>query len=148
MLLYRLSRKKYAEQLSGKGAALFGGRWNSVGRPVIYTSEYRSLAVLEYRVNNPLAVKDLMMLTIEVPDNSIKTISKTELPENWNAFDPESPVAKLGDLWLHQAESLMLKVPSVPVPEEHNFLINPLHPSMKEVKIIDSSAYLLDNRMY
>lgn len=147
MLLYRLTRKKYADQLSGKKAALFGGRWNSVGRPVIYTSEYRSLAVLEYRVNNPLAVKDLIMLTIEVPDDSIKPVSVTELPENWNRFVPESPVAEIGDKWLAHGEFLLLKVPSVPIPEEHNYLLSPLHPHMKEVKITGQAPYLLDNRM-
>lgn len=94
MLLYRLARKTYADQLDGKGTALFGGRWSSPGRPVIYTSEHRSLALLEYSVNNPLPVKDLMMLTIEAPENSIKSFLKTDLPENWHTYKPDSPVAK------------------------------------------------------
>ena len=56
MHVYRLARREYAQHLDGQGAALFGGRWNAVGQPVIYTAQHRSLAVLEYRVNNPLPV--------------------------------------------------------------------------------------------
>jgi RES domain-containing protein len=148
MLLYRLARKAFADQLDGKGAALFGGRWNSVGRPVVYSSEHRSLAVLEYRVNNPLPVKDLLMITLEVPDDSFASIEKKDLPDNWKQYSPDSPTARWGDEWLLKRSSLLLKVPSVPVPEESNFLINPLHPRMTEVSIADMSPYLLDSRIY
>ncbi|MFP4089947.1 MAG: RES family NAD+ phosphorylase [Cyclobacteriaceae bacterium] len=148
MLLYRLARKAYANQLDGKGAALYGGRWNSVGRPVVYTSEHRSLAVLEYRVNNPLPVKDLMMITLEVPANSFIDLERTALPANWKEYSPDSPTARLGDEWLLKGASLLFKVPSVPVPEEFNYLINPLHSQMSEVKILDINPYLLDSRIY
>lgn len=148
MLLYRLARKAFADQMDGKGAALFGGRWNSVGKPVIYTSEHRSLSVLEYRVNNPLPVKDLMMVTLAIPDDDCIYLEKTDLPENWKEYGPESPVAKMGDDWLMKKKSLVLKVPSVPIPEESNFLVNPLHSRMSEVRIIDLSPYLLDSRIY
>ena len=80
MLVYRLVRRPYASQLDGYGAALFGGRWNSVGLPVIYTAQHRSLAVLEYRVNNPNPVSDLMMGSLGVPNVSVGISIVTNLP--------------------------------------------------------------------
>lgn len=148
MLVYRLVRQPYARQLTGEGAALFGGRWNSVGHPVIYASEYRSLAVLEYRANNPLPIQDLMMLALNVPDTSMQEITIDSLPESWQKYSYESPVAHLGDEWLTQQTSLMLKVPSAIVPEEFNVLINPLHPLMSEVQIEALLPFLIDSRMY
>ncbi|MGB3586310.1 MAG: RES family NAD+ phosphorylase, partial [Tunicatimonas sp.] len=123
MLVYRIARRPYAQQLNGRGAALFGGRWNSVGSPVIYTAQHRSLAVLEYRVNNPLPVPDLMMVSLELPDDSLLKIHISDLPNNWANYSFESPCAHQGDRWLRNQETLLLQVPSVVVPQEHNILI-------------------------
>lgn len=148
MQVFRLARRKYAQHLDGQGAALFGGRWNSVGRPVVYTAQHRSLAVLEYRVNNPLPVQDLLMITIEVPQDSQQQISLDELPQDWAHYAFESPCARLGDQWLTQQESLLLSVPSAVVALEQNILINPLHPMMDQVKVLDALPFMIDQRMY
>ncbi|MDF9797379.1 RES domain-containing protein [Catalinimonas alkaloidigena] len=148
MLVFRLVRQAYARQLDGKGAALFGGRWNSVGRPLLYTAEHRSLAVLEYRVNNPLPLKDLIMVTLEAPEHAIKTVNTQDLNSHWRAYAPENECAAIGDQWLESQESLMLRVPSAIVPQENNVLINPLHNSMREVKILDATPFLIDHRLY
>jgi RES domain-containing protein len=148
MLVYRLVRRPYAQQLDGRGAALFGGRWNSVGLPVVYTAQHRSLAVLEYRVNNPLPTPDLMMASLELPDHSLREVLFGDLPENWTSYSFESPCAYLGDQWLKSQETLVLQVPSVVVPEEHNILINPLHPLMNQVRVLDSLPFMIDARMY
>lgn len=148
MLVYRLVRRPYAQQLDGRGAALFGGRWNSVGLPVVYTAQHRSLAVLEYRVNNPLPVPDLVMISLELPDHSLREVPLGALPENWTSYSFESPCAYLGDQWLKSQETLVLQVPSVVVPQEHNILINPLHPLMKKARILDVLPFMIDTRMY
>lgn len=148
MLVYRLARQKYAHQLDGQGAALFGGRWNSVGQPVIYTSENRSLAVLEYRVNNPLPIHDLMILSLELPEDRIPKIEISELPDQWQTYTFESPCTSIGDQWLREQETLPLKVPSAVVPQEYNVLINPLHPNMEKVKIVEALPFMMDHRMY
>jgi len=131
-------------QLDGQGAALFGGRWNSVGKPLIYTAEHRSLAVLEYRVNNPLPLTDLIMLTLEVPENSTISVVQHQLPKDWKAYTFESICAPLGDRWLDEQKSLLLRVPSAIVPEEFNVLLNPLHPMMAEVKVADALPFVID----
>ena len=148
MQLYRLARRKYAQSLDGQGAALYGGRWNSVGRPVVYTAEHRSLAVLEYRVNNPLPVADLLIITLEVPDDSQQSLSWEELPEGWAQYAHKSLCAPLGDEWLSKQETLLLRVPSAVVVQEHNVLINPLHPQMNQVKVVDALPFMIDERMY
>ena len=148
MHLYRLARRKYAQSLNGQGAALYGGRWNSVGRPVVYTAEHRSLAVLEYRVNNPLPVADLVIVTLEVPDDSQQTLSLEELPEGWAQYTYENLCAPQGDRWLREEETLMLRVPSAVVAQEYNVLINPLHRQMNQVKVVDASPFMIDERMY
>ncbi|MEM6842295.1 MAG: RES family NAD+ phosphorylase [Bacteroidota bacterium] len=148
MLVYRLVRRPYVSQLDGRRAALFGGRWNSVGLAVIYTAQHRSLAVLEYRVNNPNPVSDLMMVSVEVPEESLKKITFEDLPENWRQYSFESSCAYLGDQWLKSQETLMLQVPSAVVPQEHSILINPTHPMMSQVKIQDVLPFMVDTRMY
>jgi RES domain-containing protein len=148
MLVFRLVRQAYAQQLDGKGAALFGGRWNSVGKPLLYTAEHRSLAVLEYRVNNPLPLKDLMMVTLEVPAHDIKTLSTQDLSKQWQSYSPQNKCAAIGDSWLERQETLMLRVPSAVVPQENNMLINPLQSGMKNVKILDATPFLIDHRLY
>lgn len=148
MLVFRLVRQAYAQQLDGKGAALFGGRWNSVGKPLLYTAEHRSLAVLEYRVNNPLALKDLVMVTLEVPGHDIQTLSTQDLNTQWQTYSPQNKCAAIGDNWLESQKTLMLSVPSAVVPQENNILINPLHSGMKEVKILDTTSFLVDHRLY
>lgn len=148
MHVYRLTKRQYAQQLNGQGASLFGGRWNSVGNPVIYTAQHRSLAVLEYRVNNPLPQNDLIMVSLELPENSLEKISPSDLPESWDQYAFESPVARRGDQWLAQGKSLLLQVPSAVVPQEYNILINPRHPMMDLVKILDASLFIVDLRMY
>src|SRR4051812_17147456 len=89
MLVYRLSRSKWADDLSGEGARLHGGRWNHIGLPCIYASESRALAVLEYTVNVGLEdiPRALSIITIDLPDKKIFTPPPAQLPGNWR----ESP---------------------------------------------------------
>lgn len=148
MQVYRLARRKYAQHLDGQGAALYGGRWNSVGQPVVYTAQHRSLAVLEYRVNNPLPVPDLLMIAIEVPADSLLAITPDELPTDWTYAAFENPFARLGDEWLAGKKTLLLSVPSAVVTLENNVLINPQHSEMKQVKVVDISPFMVDARMY
>lgn len=147
MLVYRLTRKKYALQLDGQGAALFGGRWNTPGKRVIYAAEHRSLAVLEYRANNPLPVKDLIMLVLQLPDDNLKEINSKDLPNQWQHYTFESPCAAIGDQWLRNGDFLAMKVPSAVVQQESNILINPMHEQMKEVEIVEALPFLIDQRM-
>ena len=89
MEVFRLTRLKHIHDLSGKGAAIKGARWNSAGTEIIYTASNRSLAMAEISVHFSAATlpEDYHMLTIYIPDNtSIKTVQVDDLPDLWNQF--------------------------------------------------------------
>ncbi len=140
MILYRIARCNYANDLSGTGARLYGGRWNSVGKPATYLASSRSLAVLEVLVHlQPLMVPDdFCLVEVEVPDKHIQTIT---------AVSPPQILARIGDNFLKRQEYFMLKVPSAIVPAEYNYLLNPLHPDMKKVKTIKKEPFDFDSRL-
>ena len=148
MLLYRITNAQYADDLSGNGARFFGGRWNSVGRPMLYLASSRSLAILEslahiVPTNAPM---DYVLLTIDAPDDYV-AINIGALPEKWDEY-PESNITKqIGNTFLQQNEYLLLKVPSALVPEESNYLMNPLHPKAGKVKVINNVPYRFDERL-
>lgn len=148
MLLYRITNAKYADDLNGTGARFFGGRWNSIGRPMLYLASSRSLAVLESlahiaTTNVPM---DYALLTIEAPDDYV-TVSADLLPDKWNEYPESSITRQIGNNFLERNEHLLLKVPSALVPEEANYLMNPLHPKADKVKVIKKSPFTFDDRL-
>ena len=151
MRVYRLSRKKYADELSGKGAAKVGGRWNSRGTELIYTAESRALAMAEVAVHLTLATMpdDFVMVEIEISEEiKISEMQKTELPKNWNAFPYDLRTQEVGDGFVRAEESCLLKIPSAVVPGDHNFLINPKHPDFKMIKISSIEKFPFDERLF
>jgi RES domain-containing protein len=151
MRVYRLSRKKYAGELSGKGAALSGNRWNSKGVEMIYTSESRALAMAEVLVHLPfhLLPQDFVMLEISIPDPiKIKTISQNELPEMWKVFPHHPKMQLIGDQFIRANEFAVLKVPSAMVEGDFNFLINPSHKLFHKIRIEAQSPFIFDRRFF
>ncbi|MDB5154367.1 MAG: hypothetical protein JWR54_3118 [Mucilaginibacter sp.] len=148
MLLYRITNAKYANDLSGNGARLYGGRWNSEGRAMIYLASSRSLAVQESHahLSQTNLPDDIFMLIIEVADDFMEVNIKT-FPDNWNEYPEPNFLKQMGNSFLQKNEHLLLKVPSAIVKEESNYLMNPLHPKAMEVKIISKSLFLFDRRL-
>jgi RES domain-containing protein len=150
MELYRIAQEKYADDLSGNGARLYGGRWNSEGLFAVYTSSSRALALLETLAHTPskmLGEKVYMLVTLSLPD-SIKPveISLSSLTAGWDAIDPKPVTKKLGDKFLRGKLSLLLAAPSVLVPEEVNYVLNPLHHDVRKVKITGKRRVVFDRR--
>jgi RES domain-containing protein len=148
MIVYRITNEIFKADLSGNGAALYGSRWNSKGNSLLYTSGFIALSILESLVH--LKRKEIppsqYLLHIEFPDeNPIAEISYKRIKKHWNE-EPEY-TQWLGDQFLRNNHSLVMKVPSVIVPQESNFLLNPLHPKFKNVKIINSELLQLDKRL-
>ncbi len=149
MLVYRIQKAKYANDISGTGSTLVSGRWHQAGKqPILYTSSNISLAILECLVHLPTVVKppDLVLLTIDVPDKSIVTIDPKNLPENWNKKGYFDDVQHRGTKWVQGLSSLAILVPSVTSPD-HNILVNPRHSDLSHVTIVDSRPITLDNRL-
>jgi RES domain-containing protein len=150
MIVYRLSKSTYANDLSGKGAEVAGGRWNNKGTPFIYTSGSRALCLAEVMVHIPSdsLLVDYSMITLEVPDKKMQTLLPPNLPENWRTIPAPSSTRQIGDAFCRANLYLVLKVPSVIVPEEYNYLINPKHPDMSRLKIIHIEAFTFDTRFF
>lgn len=148
MLLYRIAKCTYINDLSGTGARLYGGRWNSIGKPVVYMASSRSLAVLEVLVHLPPALipTDFCQVTFEVPDD-VQVLNLKNLPPNWQEYPEPSILKAMGDAFIKANKHLLLKVPSAVVTQEFNYLLNPAHPAMQEVKLVERQPFNFDERL-
>jgi len=141
-----------ATDLSGTGARLTGGRWNSPGRPVVYTSTSMALAVLETVVHLKSSSFPFAryLVRLEVPPalwKARRIHAVEELPEGWDALPAGSVSRHLGDAWLAEGQPALLEIPSVVLPEESNVLVNPLHRDAHKVKATMVRPFAYDARL-
>lgn len=148
MIIYRLTTAEFANDLSGEGSKLYGGRWNLAGTSALYTSEYVSLSLLEILVNlnkNRLPIS-YTLISLELPELHISKIQYKKLKDNWQHHFEYTQW--IGNEFLKNNDFLALKVPSAIVPQENNFIINPLHAAFKKVKILNTELLELDKRLF
>ena len=151
MEVYRLSSKKWAGTLTGKGAAEKGARWNSPGTEIIYTAINRSLAMAEVSVHFTLATlpRDYMMITIFIPDDvTIRVVQVKDLPPDWNSFPYLSSTQKFGDDFISENKFCLLKIPSAVTKGDFNILINPFHPDFSRISIVRIEDFPFDQRIF
>lgn len=150
MIVYRLSNSKYSADLSGKGAEKAGGRWNSKGVAMVYTSASRALCTAEVAVHIPLGIvpAGYELVTIDIPDDSVTEAGIKDLPRDWRSFPHSDSTRKLGDRFVREGKFLVLKVPSVVVQGEYNFLINPRHKAAGKIRIVNTEPFLFDKRLF
>jgi RES domain-containing protein len=151
MEVYRLSRKKFSDSLSGKGAAAKGARWNSTGVEMIYTAANRSLAMAEVAVHFTLATlpSDYVMITVYIPDNiSVQKLNISDLPMNWNAFPHPTSTQWFGDRFITDNKFCILQVPSAVTKGDFNILINPNHSESMEIKIVNIEDFPFGDRIF
>lgn len=151
MVAYRLSRHKFAKTLSGKGAALKGARWNSIGVEMIYTASNRSLAMAEVAVHFTLATlpADYEMVSVFIPDDiSLMNLNEADLPQNWNAFPYPASTQSIGDRFVMENKYCVLSIPSAVTKGDYNLLINPKHKDFSKIKIITSEKFPFDKRIF
>lgn len=150
MIVYRLAKRPFHLDLSGKGAELYGGRWNSKGTAMVYTSESRALSFAELSMHTSMGIvpKDYFLVSIRIPDDAaIRSLSLADCPPDWRLNPNSSSTQLIGDAFVRDAGHLALSVPSAVVPGDRNFLINPLHPLIQAVEIVDIEAFEFDSRM-
>jgi len=151
MIVFRLSKSKFANDLSGKGAEKSGGRWNSKGTALVYTSESRALCTTEIAVHTPLGnlPLDYMIITIEIPEDvSVHEVVTSEIPANWKSFPHSHSTQEIGDNFVNYRKFAVLKVPSVVVQGDFNFLINPAHVESSKIKILSTESFDFDERLF
>ncbi len=150
MIVYRIAKTKHIHDLSGSGARSYGGRWNDKGIAVIYASESRALATVEYLVHVPLSIvpSHISITSIKIPDRiRPKEISVSDSPANWRDYPPPSELATPGTHWALTNDTLLLRVPSAVVEQEFNILINPSHRDMRQVTISQTEEHKLEGRL-
>lgn len=147
--VFRLAIRKYAKPLSGKGAAISGGRWNSVGVELLYTASNRSLAMVEVVVHMTATTpRDYVMLTIGLPaDLRVQELEPSSLPKDWSIFPYNRSTQILGDQFVAANESCVLRVPSAVTPGDSNLLLNPQHEDFAKIKIIAIEGFSFDRRL-
>lgn len=150
MIIYRLVRTTFKDDLTGQGAYLYGGRWNSNGKYAIYCTEHISLAILEIVVNTERNTAPILpsyhLLEFSISENDIYEIDRTILKKKWRG-DLEY-TRFIGDQFLQSKSKMVLKIPSAVVPEENNFLLNPSAENFHKLKIQKSTPYNLDKRLF
>lgn len=144
--VWRLADPRFAADLEGSGNRIHGARWNSPGRGVLYTSENLSLCVLETLVHLPGALRvslpPRIAIRLSYPDEA-GTLELRALPETARA----TKCRAAGDRWLAEGKALVLKAPSIVVPQEFNVMFNPAHPLMREVRVIEQVPFRFDERL-
>lgn len=151
MQVYRLSREKYANQLSGIGTSRSGNRWNSKGTEIIYCADSRALAMAEVSVHISLTAlpKDFVMMEIYIPDFiKILSVGENDLFDRWNDFPHNYRTQKIGDIFIMENKYCILKVPSAVVKGDFNYLINPYHSDFKKVEINNFYKFPFDVRLF
>lgn len=151
--IWRLVKTRYADRpLDGEGARRFGGRWNARGTSMVYLGGSLSLAALEIFVHLSSADDCLsfVAIPIHVPGSSvaIDALEEVQLPHDWRAEPPPDGCKRLGSEWALAGRAALLRVPSVIVLEEHNYLLNPAHPDTAKLQVGKARPFGFDQRMW
>ena len=151
LTVWRIVKARYARSaFDGEGARLHGGRWNSVGNPVVYTSDSPALAALETLagLNNSALLSAFVLIPVSLPEVAVQALDAAALPPSWRSFPPPAELAALGDAWLSAAKSLALRVPSAVIEQQFNYLLNPRHPRFTKLAIGPTRIFAFDERLF
>jgi len=146
---WRLTKTKYlATAWDGEAARRDGGRWNSVGTAVVYTSATLSLSLVETLVHITSAVLPAYTaVRIDFDDSLVTTLEAKDLPRDWRSDPAPASTRAIGDAWVLAANRAAFRVPSVVVPIEFNYMFNPKHPDFARVLIGTPTPFPFDPRL-
>ncbi len=148
---WRIVKARYAANaFAGEGARQYGGRWNSIGTPMVYTSDYLATAVLELIVNmadHSALFSKYRCIAVDIPTRLITALDPNKLPADWQDNPPPTSTRMLGDHWIQGQDSAVYKVPSAILPQHHSYLINPLHADFSKIKIGKPQLFEFDPRI-
>ncbi len=133
----------------GEGARLGGGRWNSPGIAMVYTSQSAALAALELLVHlgRSRSLADYVIFSCEFDDRVVESVDPRKLPADWRTYPAPPSLQQVGDLWARELRSAVLQVPTAVVEGESNFLLNPEHSDFKLIRLSKSRPFGFDPRL-
>jgi RES domain-containing protein len=147
---WRIVKRKYLkEAFEGEGARLYGGRWNSLGKRVVYVAEHASLAILEVLIHleSSIPLPAYSLIQAKFDEALVEELDVEVLPLNWRVSPPPLDVQSIGDGWIDEARSVILRVPSVVLPIENVYLFNPQHPDFSKVTLREPVPFSFDKRL-
>ena len=165
IIAWRIVRRLYwPTAFEGIGSATTGGRWNSIGVPMVYLTDTLALAQLELLVNVPrdmlpiwdpwmatadlgLAISDYGVTSIEIDEHLVTSIPHNDLPHDWRRSPWPQSTQELGDKWIREKSSLILRLPSAVSPTDFNYLLNPLHADFRKIHIGSFRPFSFDPRL-
>jgi RES domain-containing protein len=148
--VWRIASAAHAA-FDGEGARRHGSRWTPRGIPAVFTSATLSLAALERFVHtdSDLEPTDLLAVPVEIHDDiAIEAVEVETLPAGWRTFPAPPALALIGEQWFRSSRTAVLSVPSVVVPHERNFVLNPTHREFARIVIGRSEPFSFDPRMW
>ena len=150
MLVWRICALRFSRTaFSGEGAFQEGGRWNRPGSALVYTSATLALAALEFLVN---AEADewppLVYIAADIPATvPVTSIEIKDLPPDWRTYPAPETVQLIGIRWVKAGQTAVLSAPSVVIPQERNYLLNPAHRDFGLIKLSEPKAFAFDPRV-
>ena len=148
-MAYRLVAPKWAAtRLSGEGVRLYGGRWNSPGRPVVYLATSRALAALELLVHltTPGSRRiPRILITVRIPKGMVA--GEFWQNDGWRGDEPGKQSTDQGDDWLSVGKTSGVFAPSAIIPAEQNILLPPLYKDFSKVDVIKTEPFIVDHRL-
>ncbi len=143
MDLWRVSN--YAD-LRGIGGLQAAGRWHSRGKAIVYLADHPASCILEMLVHldRDLIPATYRLLRVGVPDKmSIENVGS--LPLDWR--NQPALTRQIGDDWLSGRSSALLNIPSVIVPHGRNYCLNPNHPDVRDIVVMETTDATFDRRL-
>ncbi len=133
--------------MDGEGASLYGGRWNQPGTRMVYLAESKSLAAIGIvvHVDRSLLSVPYVAIPVEFTDKVFQELCP--LPQGWNNMVVPVSAMQAGDDWVESQSSILLRVPSVAVNGEWNYLLNPTHPDIQSARIGKPEPFTFDPRL-
>ncbi len=148
---WRIVKKKHsASAFDGEGARRYGGRWNSLGTAMVYTADYLATAALELMVNM-IDYSDLFQhyirFKVDIPSSLITELKPENITKSWQQSPAPVNVQTIGDDWVKNRTSAVLKAPSAVISEHHSYLLNPQHKDFSKIRINKPRSFSFDSRL-
>lgn len=147
---WRILKKRHLQfAFDGEAARQYGGRWNSPGTSVVYTSETRALCLLEVLagLRSVKPIEAYVLIPVRFHDATVIGVDRNDLAADWRRSPPPPTMQQIGDDWVQRQRSAVLRVPSAIVPEESNYLLNPAHQDFGRIEIGPPEDILIDSRL-
>ncbi len=145
MLAWRIGKASDICDLSGTGAAIFGGRWNHPDQPALYLGLSPTGCALDtVMLAGHVPHLPLKLMQLQLPNDSelYQEPPLLQLPSGWDALPADKPSMDFGSRWLEEGRALGLILPSVTTEQTRCLLVNPRHPAASQIQVVQVTDFI------